>query len=150
MAEDLANAIVIASEKMQAKENIFKGISHLAETLETSRDCRVSEIVPLYEHVEKIECRDKASKSFERCSLKTWYTFGSEVDQKYSSVFVATSSILSEIHMSNNYYTYYQCHDKFLEQVFIGRLVQLDQFENESNNRKHYREKRIAALFRRK
>jgi len=84
MAEDLAKAIVAASEKMRKEENIYEGISLLAKALEANRDHRVSEIVPLYEHVEKVECRDNESEPFEICSLKTWYTFGSEVDQKYS------------------------------------------------------------------
>lgn len=149
MAEDLAKAIVAASEKMRKEENIYEGISLLAKALEANRDHRVSEIVPLYEHVEKVECRDNESEPFEICSLKTWYTFGSEVDQKYSSVFVALSSILSEIHISNCYHNYFHCQDEELEKVFIGRLVQLD-VEKESKNFKRHREKRIALLFRRK
>ena len=149
MAEDLAKAIVLASEKMHKEESSFKGISLLAESLEKSRGGRDTEIVPLYEHIEKIECWDNDTNSFRLCSLKTWYSLDAEVNQQYSSIFVALSSILSQIHMSQCYHNYSYYQDKQLEKAFIGRIVQLDKIENESKNHKQYREKRIAALFKR-
>ena len=151
MAEDLATAIVIASEKMQPEQALSRGILAMSNLIETCRDedreMRL-QIVPLYEHIQKLECRSDENESFEVIQLKTWYTFGDTLDKKYSSLFMALSSILA--HQSIYQFSYHQ--DKDVEKVFVGQLVEKSQMEKdkESKVRRHYCEKKIVALFKRR
>merc|ERR1712228_119017 len=112
-----------------------------------SRSHRTKSIVPLYEHIEKLECRESERDSFELCTYNTWYTFGDVDNRKYSSIFQALDSILSDLHISQCNFMYSPYHDEKVEKLFIGRIVQKNIIEKQTNFRRHYCEKKIVALF---
>ena len=137
MAEDLANAIISAAEKMDSKQDISKAVACLASR---------SEIIPLYEHYEVKYERNDESEDFEFCSRKSWFTFGSE--EKHKDVFAAVAAINRRHINVNGYHSMKPIDDKDLNDTFIGQVVEESIERNELLKR--HAEKKIVALFQRK
>ena len=142
MAEDLANAIVDAAEKMHKKTNI----SNAVETLALFPYIKIT---PLYECIQKIYRRNNDNRAYELCSIQTWYEFDETGACK--DMFEAVSNILSIKNFEynrRNRSVYEIEEDEELNNECIGLVFENMQIKK--NETKEYVQKKVVALFRSK